>query len=251
MLLLIADDSVRINKAIHAVGNQAANIYLNSNIMSKVKLGWSTLTIPQKLIKAGSVITTMAANADVYVTPDPPLGDIETAIDALIAAQTEAIKGGVDRTVVRNARLDELTDLMNTLVDYVQLTSGGNAEKIAKAGMEVRKASEPWPVPDRVTNLQALPGGNPGTIELSWDAVRYQKQYVVEMFVDGGKLPPSDPTDPTSGTDTGAWEVLVIQGKRTYTAIGLQSGTQYRFRVAAINSTGMGTYSEEAQSVAS
>ncbi len=219
--------------------------------MSKVKLGWSALTIPQKIVKANSVRTTMAVNADVYVTPDPPLADIEAAVGALADAQSEAIKGGTDRTITRNARLSELTELMNKLVDYVQLTSGGIDENIAKAGMEVRKPREPWPVPERVSGLEAVPGGNPGTILLTWEAARYRKQYVVEMFVEGGTTPPDDPLDPGAGSDSGAWEVLTITGKRSYLAVGLQQGKLYRFRVAGINSTGMGDYSEEATSVAS
>lgn len=219
--------------------------------MSKVKLGWSTLTISQKIVKATSVSSTMAANATIYVAPDPPLTAIDAAITALVSAQSEAIKGGTDRTVARNARLNELTELMNRLVDYVQLTSGGDPELIAKAGMEVRRPNEPWPLPDRVTGLLAVPGGNPGTVQLSWDAARYNKQYVLEMFVEGGTNPPDDPVNPDGTYPTGAWEVVIVQGKRTFTAIGLQQGKQYRFRVAAINSTGMGTYSEEAASVAS
>jgi hypothetical protein len=224
---------------------------LKLNVMSKVKLGWSTLTISQKIIKATSVSSTMAANATVYVAPDPPLAELDAAIGALAAAQSEAIKGGTDRTVARNARLNELTDLMNRLVDYVQLTSGGDPELIALAGMEVRKPREPWPVPDRVLGLEALPGGNPGTIELSWEPARYNKQYVLEMFVEGDTNPPDDPVNPDGTYPTGAWEVVVVQGKRNFMAIGLQQGKQYRFRVAAINSSGMGTYSDEATSVAS
>ena len=218
--------------------------------MSKVKLGWSTLTIPEKIIKANSVKVTMEANADVYVTPDPPLAEIDTAVSELAAAQAEAIKGGVDRTVARNARLDELTDLMNRLVTYVQLTSNGNAEDIAKAGMEVYKSPEPWPVPEQVVGLQATPGGNSGTINLRWDAARYRKSYVVEMFVEGNTAPPDDPINDDQQDDAGSWEPIVLQGKRTFTVTGLEQGKLYRFRVAAVNNTGMGLYSQEAQSVA-
>ena len=218
--------------------------------MSKVKLGWSTLTIPQKLIKATSVNQTMAANADVYPTPDPTLVELETATVALVAAESEAIKGGVDRTVARNARLTELTDLMNRLVAYVQLTSNGDAELIAKAGMEVQKAPEPWAVPDRVTGLEATPGGNAGTINLKWEAARYRKSYVVEMFVADNSSPADDPINADAKTASGTWEPILLQGKRTYTVIGLAQGKLYKFRVAAVNNTGMGIYSEEAQSVA-
>lgn len=228
-----------------ALGRNCLTISLYK--MAKVKLGWSMLTVPQKIVKANSVMTTMAANAAVYVTPDPPLADIDSAIGALAGAESEAIKGGVDRTIARNARLAELTALMLRLVDYVQLTSEGDPEKISMAGMEVKSPAAPWPLPFPVQNLQAVPGGNPGTVVLTWDAAKYMKSYVVEMWIEGGIKPPDTPS---SSTSDGAWEVVVIQGKRSFTVVGLTSGTNYRFRVAAQNSAGMGSYSDEAQSVA-
>ncbi len=191
----------------------------------------------------------MEANADVYATPEPPLAEIDTAVGALAAAESEAIKGGTDRTVARNARLAELTDLMNRLVDYVQLTSGGDPEKIAKAGMDTRRPPSPWPLPAQVQNLQARPGTNPGTVVLTWDATQYKRTYVLEVWVAGGIAPPDDTTSPGATTE-GSWEVLVIQGKREHEAVGLTTGKNYRFRVAAQNSAGLGPYSDEAQSVA-
>lgn len=223
---------------------------LTLELMGKVKLGWSELTIPEKMVKASSVVATMSSNSAVYVTPDPPLADIDAAVSALGAAQAEAIKGGTDRTITRNARLNELTDLMNTLVSYVELISDGDPEKIAQAGMDVRKQWAPKPEPEQVQNLNAQPGGNPGTILLTWDASRYKKSYVVEIFMEGDTNPPEDPLDPDAPSSEGAWEVLTVQGKREYQVLGLVTGKSYRFRVAAQNAAGMGTYSNEAQSVA-
>lgn len=206
--------------------------------MAKVKLGWNELTIPEKIIKATSVKNTMGNNADVYATPDPPLADINTKVGELATAEAEATKGGTDRTVIRNARLAELTALMNRLVDYVQLTSEGIPEKIVKSGMEVKSDPSSWPLPFKVPNLEANPGANPGAVKLTWDKAKYKKTYVVEIWLEG------------ETPDTGRWEVLVILGKLEYTAVGLTSGKNYRFRVAAQNSAGMGPYSDEAQSVA-
>lgn len=206
--------------------------------MAKVKLGWALLTIPQKIIKATSIVDTMGKNADVYATPDPSLSAISDKAGELSKAEAEAIKGGTDRTVIRNARLDELTALMNTLVDYVQLTSGGDPEKIVKSGMEVKNDPSSWPVPFKTPGLEAIPGANSGTVQLSWEKAKYAKTYVVEVWVEGPE------------PDTGSWQVLVIQNKREYTSVGLTTGKNYRFRVAAQNSAGMGPYSDEAQSVA-
>ena len=237
------------NRAVHAVGVQAAKFNLILSIMSKVKLGWSLLTIPQKILKANSVRTTMAANADVYTAPDPDLGEIEDAENALIAAEAEAMKGGTDRTTMRNAALFVLTDLMKRLVDYVQLTSGGDEVKIVKAGMEVKKAPEPWPLPLQVKNLEANPGTNAGTVVLTCDATKHKKMYLVEIWA-FDDIPPLNDPNTSNRIPLDPWEMLVIQGGREYEAKSLISGKNYRFRVAAQNSAGLGPFSGEAQSVA-
>lgn len=216
--------------------------------MAKVKLGWAQLSIPQAIIKAIAVRVTMGENSDVYETPEPSLVEIRDKTDQLALAESLTLKGGTDRTITRNARYDELTALMNRLVDYVQLTSGGVAELVDKAGMEVQKDPEPWTLPSAVANLKAAPGANPGTIELTWDAVTHKKTYVLEMWMDAD-LKPVPPTE-TAPAVSGSWEVVTIQGTRKYVAAGLITGKSYRFRAAAQNSAGMGPYSGEAQSVA-
>jgi len=219
--------------------------------MSKVKLGWASLSIPQAIIQAIAVRVTMANNTDVYATPEPSLTEIREKTDELALAESLTLKGGTDRTVTRNARYDELTSLMNRLVDYVQLTSKGIPELIEKSGMDVKREPEPWGIPGAVGNLKAAPGANPGTIVLTWDAVAHKKSYVLEMWVETGTKPDVPPTgtEPTAEA-SGNWEVLTIQGTRKYEVTGLVTGKSYRFRVAAQNSAGMGPYSGEAQSVA-
>ncbi|MCF8464867.1 MAG: fibronectin type III domain-containing protein [Flavobacteriales bacterium] len=219
--------------------------------MARVKLGWALLSVPQAIIKAIAVRVTMAKNVDVYPDPNPSLEEVQVSTDQLALAESLTLKGGTDRTVARNARYNELTALMNKMVDYVQLTSGGVAELVDKAGMEVQKDPEPWELPLAVENLKAVPGGNPGTIVLTWDAVTHRKSYVLEMWVENSLEPIHTPGDsfpiPVAG---GTWEVVTIQGTRKYVATGLVSGRNYRFRCAAQNSAGMGSYSGEAQSVA-
>ena len=193
----------------------------------------------------------MAENSDVYAVPEPPLDDIRDKTDELALAESMAIKGGTDRTIARNARYTELTLMMKKLVDYVQLISGGVEELVSKAGMEVQKDPEPWDLPLAVGNLKAAPGANPGTIDLTWDAVKQRKSYVLEMWIESGVKPDTDaPDSEATSSEGGTYEVLTIQGKLKYVAKGLITGKNYRFRVAAQNSAGMGPYSGEAQSVA-
>jgi hypothetical protein len=213
--------------------------------MKKVKLGWSGLSVPRKILKAITVRLTMAANSATYATPDPPLSTIETATDALILAEAEAEKGGADRFVVRNARLAELTTLMNTLLAYVQLTSKGKEELVSKAAMEVAADPKPWPLCLKVPNSQAKPGANSGTIDVTWDSVKYKKVYVLEMYVEAAEKPEEGDEDAKA-----TWEPIYMEGKPRFTVTGLTTGKVYRFRVAGSNSAGMGPYSEEVSSVA-
>ncbi|MFT4525695.1 MAG: hypothetical protein ACI85F_001850 [Bacteroidia bacterium] len=212
--------------------------YLNREIMVKVVLGWSPLTVPQRIIKVRYVVTTTGNNTSTYATPDPPLQDLSDKADELEAAEAAASKGGTNLTVVRNARLDEMTTLMNQFVLYVQTTSLGVAELIVQSGLDVEKERSPWPLPLRVTDLEAAPGGDPGTIALKWGAAKYNKGYIIERWFED-----------ETGKD-GKWDFLVNAKRGTHTVTGLTTGKQYRFRVAAENSAGQGDYSDEASSVA-
>ena len=206
--------------------------------MAKVVLGWSSLTVPQKVIKVRHVVTTTGNNSGTYPTPDPTLEDLTTKADELEAAEAEASQGGTDRTVVRNARLDEMTALMNQFVLYVQTESRGEPELIVQSGLDVEKERSKWPLPFRVTDLQAVPGGDPGTVVLTWSAAKYNKGYIVERWFDGAE------------GEEGKWDFLANTNRGHMTVTALTTGKVYRFRVAAKNSTGQGDYSDETSSVA-
>ncbi len=213
--------------------------------MKLVKLGWSALSVPRKILKAITVRLTMAINSATYANPDPPLADIEAATDALILAEAEAEKGGSDRIIIRNARLADLTALMDTSRAYVQLISKGVAEIAAQAAMDVADDPSPWPLCLKVPNSQAKPGANPGTIDITWDPVKYKKVYVLERFMEADEKPTEAEGEPKA-----SWEAIYIDGKPKFTCIGLTTGKVYRFRIAGSNSAGMGPYSEEVSCVA-
>ena len=206
--------------------------------MVKVVLGWSALTVPQKIIKVRHVVTTTGNNSGTYPTPNPALQALSDKADELEAAEAAASQGGTDRTVIRNARLDEMTDLMNQFVLYVQTESRGLPELIVQSGLDVERDRSKWPLPFTVNDLQAKPGGDPGTIILTWSAAKYNKGYIVERWFDG-----------TEDQD-GKWDFLANATRGRITITGLTTGKVYRFRVAAKNSAGQGDYSDEANSVA-
>jgi hypothetical protein len=208
--------------------------------MKQIKLGWAVLTVADKIVKAISVVDCIGNHPLTYATPEPPLEDVRDQALLLLTAEAKALRGGTDRTIERNVELDNLTEMMNHLVDYVQLVSQGDPLKVAQAGLDLADEPSPWPIPGRVGNAQAQPGGNPGTILVSWDKVTYKKSYSIEIWVE---------TEGAGGEVSGIWASTVVY-KLEHQFMGLVSGRTYRFRVAAQNSAGMGSYSEEASCVA-
>lgn len=207
--------------------------------MATVKLGWAGLTVPDKIVKTISVVDCIEDSSSVYSAPEPPMPILRAKALELLTAEASALRGGTDRTIARNAVLDQLTEMMNHLVNYVQFVSLGDPVKVALAGLDTADEPSPWPIPERVGNAQARPGGNPGTVVLTWNKVKYNKSYVIEIW----KV--LDPMNPAKGV----WVPTTVY-KLEHTFMGLVSGQSYRFRVAAQNSAGMGDYSEEATTVA-
>ncbi len=217
--------------------------------MKKVVLKWGN-SISKKLIKARLVRQSMADNAVLFPNPAPPLQEIADKADELEAAEAEAELGGTDRTIVRDARLAELKLLLLTEVIYVQLITKGVPELVAAAGLDTQDDPTKWPKPEAMTEFLAVPGGNPGTVQLTMKAPKYKRMFVMEQFMED-TVKPADPSAPEPTPAVGGrWQMIAVQGKPKYLVERLVSGHNYRFRVAAVNAAGMGDYSSEVACVA-
>ena len=220
--------------------------------MKKVVLKWGT-TISSKIKKARLVRQSMAENAADFPNPDPPLQEIADKVDELEEAEAAAQQGGTDRTIVRDARLAELTLLMQREVLHVQLVTMGVPELVAKAGMDVEEDRTKWPPPEKVTEFGANPGGNPGTVLLSAKKPNYKRMFVFQRFVESGVRPmPVDGSAPVPSPNIGEgrWDTIAVQGRGKFLVTGLVSGSHNRFRVAAVNAAGLGDFSDEVTCVA-
>lgn len=219
--------------------------------MKKVVLKWGT-TVSSKINKARLVRQSMAEHAVDFPTPDPPLPILEGKIDELEVAEAAAQQGGTDRTTVRDARLDELTTLMQREVLYVQLVTNGVPELVAKAGLDTQDEPTRKPRPGKVTGLVANPGGNPGAILLSAKAPDNKQLFVFQHFVQFAVRPmPADGSAPVpSPIVEGYWETIAVQGRGRLLVTGLVPGSYNRFRVAAANAAGLGDHSDEVTCVA-
>lgn len=232
--------------------------------MARVKLGFSRLSVANKILTARSVVAQMTLNATSFPTPNPDLLTVTDATNALEAAAQAALKGGTDKTLAKHLAEQNLNQLMSQLQDYVQSASQGDPLVIESSGMEVRNNPTPASLPGTVLDARASVGSNPGEIQLNWGTVKGAKSYVVEMQMpQDGPLPPyptPDNPDPVSDDGTTAvitaptteltWIRIDTITRSRLTVKNLNTGTVYGFRIAAINAAGQGGYSQVVSSVA-
>ena len=204
-----------------------------ATILFFVKLNISGLTPPQLVERARALVIALTGNA-AFPTPTPTTAAITAGADALEVAEAAVINnGGRQDYLTRNVRERELRDLITLLGSYVQVTSGGDPEKILSAGFQTRKEATPIGLLPAPQNLRALATTMPGVIDLRWERVRGRLIYVLQI----------NTGDPLVEVD---WVNLVLLGRNAYSATGLTSGKNISFRVQAIGAAGPGPWSDPA-----
>ena len=201
--------------------------------MSKVKLGFNKLSVPNKIQQSRNIITKMTGNA-ALPAPNPTLATLTTAVDSLEAAYEAASDGGKAKTAFMYTQEKALDALMVQLAAYVQQASAGNATIILSSGMDVaagRTPSQDLPAPEAVA---AITGQNEGEVLLKWKPVKGAASYIVQQSADGS---------------TG-WALAANSTKASSTVSGLVSGSKEWFRVAAIGAKGQGPWSAPAKGMA-
>jgi hypothetical protein len=198
--------------------------------MAKAKLGFTILSIPNKVLKARNTVTLMTGNAS-YPTPNPTLATISTAADELETAYNEAADGGKTKTAVMRSKEQELDKLMIQLTAYVQEASNGNELVILSSGLEVAAPKTPpqdLPAPQ---NLIAEMGTNEGEVYLRWKKVDKAKSYLLQSSADGATN----------------WQTLnTVSTKSNAVIAGFTSGDKTWFRACAVGPKGNSPWSDPA-----
>jgi hypothetical protein len=209
--------------------------------MGRIKFNLSSLSIPEKLARAQQLVAALTGNPN-FTSPHPPLAEVTAAIEELEAAANAAQAARQEakaRTATQNAKEDAFDQILVQLVAHVESVAGNNQEIIMSAGLDVRGAGGPSHTPSTPSfsiSLTATVGDHDGEIDLSWDTVRGARSYVVQRSPD----PPSEPTWTHSGVST----------RSRTTVEGLNSGTRYWFRVAAITASGQSAWSNPVVKIA-
>jgi hypothetical protein len=207
--------------------------------MPRLKLNFRRLAIPEKIARAQQIVAALTGNAN-FPTPHPTLAavtaainELETAANAAQAARLEARR----RTAAQVNKEADLDQLMTQLGAYVESVAGEDEGLILSAGLEMRSAAGPdGTAPAAPETLTATTGNHEGEIELSWDAVRGARSYVVERT--------------TNPQEASSWVQAGVAPRSSLVVEGLDSGTRYHFRVASVTLNGQSPWSNHAVKVA-
>lgn len=206
--------------------------------MAQVKIGWNELTESEQYFFVRFIILSMTGNPD-YPTPTPALAAIGVLNEDYADKLTAARAGGVAQTVAKNEANTALKDAVTQLSYYVQSASAGQASKILNSGFGIRKPASANNL-GQVVNVSAVPGPNPGQVQLRWAPVKHRSVYVVQIFASPG-------TDGNGVALPPQWITLTTCTPTEFLAVGLPVNTTQRFRIYATNANGDGPFSQTVQ----
>jgi hypothetical protein len=201
--------------------------------MSTVNLGLSRLTIPDKIQKCRGVVSETTGNIN-FVTPNPSLATITTAVDSLETAYEAAQDGGKAKKAFMRTQDKAVNAFMKQFGGYVQDVSAGDETIILSSGLEVKRPkTQPQPL-SAVVNVRVLTGTMTGNILGRWKRLAGSVLYNVQTSADGN----------TNWTDAGSCtKTSIIIG-------GFTSGSKVWVRVSGNNAKGQGPWSSPAQGMA-
>ncbi|MCZ4408356.1 fibronectin type III domain-containing protein [Cryomorphaceae bacterium 1068] len=199
----------------------------------RLKMGLTGLNSSQLVDKAELIMVNMNGNAS-FPTPEPDLADVLAASNVLKEWNEKSAFG--DRRAIsrRDQAADQLRELLKELSAYVSFTAKGDKDVILSSGFEVQKLPEPSGNLSQPIDLIAKRSDKAGEINLDWKVVPYAKAYQVEYTSD-------DPANPAA-----VWTPGVVTSQSRALVTDLNMGTQYRFRVKAINGQKQSAYSDVA-----
>ena len=153
--------------------------------MSKVKIGFSGLNVPEQIERARLITGKMTGNGN-YTTPSPTLADVTATVNALETAYNESRGHDKTKVAIANLRRKEMLFIISQEAAYVQEASGGNAEKILSSGFDVIAPRQPHSdTAGAVTNVQLSDGSVSGKIRVDFDKASDTVLYVVLTSLDG------------------------------------------------------------------
>src|SRR5437868_10633227 len=149
--------------------------------MSKAKLNFRNLSVPDKITRARQVISAMTGNKS-FPNPTPSLEDLSKLVDETETLYADALAkraASKQATTLIEEKVDALGEQMSFLVNYVNSASGGKESVVESAGLDVAHKSNAPQAPAAPTTLTPTMGDREGEIDLSWNASPGAKSYKI------------------------------------------------------------------------
>ena len=195
----------------------------------KPSISWLTSDgTPVFINNTNIVLKGVGNNPDIYKEPQPPLADVQTALDNLVAGVAAAADGGPSATSARNNLRLILIGQMRQLASYVQMACQGDMTKLLLSGFPVQKpVRQPIGVLPAPANLTVANGPRSGELVAKANPVFGAGAY-------SWRLTPAT---------NGATPVVVQTTAASNTFPGLTPGVSYTVEVSAVGAAGPSNWS--------
>lgn len=192
----------------------------SSNRYTDSEFSVKTATIAQNL----STSPDFATLAEIGAT-------IKTKSDSFSSVLARMPEGNKQLTLEKNQIRFDLENLLGTTALKVQDLSNGDERMILSAGFDVKRKPAPVGLLERPTGVEANPGRNRGSLEISWNVV--PNSYIYEL----------EYTEAPS-TETSVW-LRTSNTKRKIVLENLTRGKAYVIKVAGAGSDPGRVWSDE------
>ena len=194
-----------------------------------IKRGTSNLRDADLSVLVKHILEKMTGNTN-FTTPTPTLAVITTALADYETALAEAKTRDKDKVLVKNLRKGKLKDKIHQLFDYVNLTGGTDIEVLDSSGFPLVKERTPVGDMPKPEGLKVTLGDGEGIVSVRIKKVSGAESYVYQYII-------------SPSPEVENWSVVNDPSSRILLK-GLEPGTQYKFRVAAVGANGQGPWSD-------
>lgn len=192
--------------------------------MYKIKANVRNATIGDFIIKVRDIQVHL--NDPMFSNVTPSSSEVAPLVDQLESLQAQINFGYTGLIVQRNELRRTVNALLVRQCASVNALAGGDLIILQASGFDLCKEPEARPIPERVKNVTASNGFNSGEVQIGYGPTKYSVSYVIQMRMSGGE-----------------WANVQTTTKRKL-VIGAVPEKEYAyFRVAGVNSNGIGEWS--------
>lgn len=197
----------------------------------KISLDFSPYSDPDLIVKALAIITSMTGNTN-YATPVPTIAIVTTSNSTFQTAVSKADIGTQNDRIARDQKRDILVANLVALGLYVQANGKNDPLVLASSGYDLHKDKAPIGVLPKPENVKLKVEIAKATFSLK--KIKGANAYLYQYT-------------PAPATDASVW-INEIGTAAKMVIDGLESGTQYAFRVCGIGSDPTRIFSDEVSS---